>query len=137
MNKKIFTPSAILPTYRILDGESIYIGYENFLCTEGKKTEIILDKYERNKEAREICLKKYGFSCTICSFNFEETFGEIGKGFIHVHHIVPLSSIGKEYVLNPFTDLIPVCPNCHSMLHKEIDGKYITIKELKSLIISK
>lgn len=137
MSKKIFTPSDILPTYRILDGELIYIGYENFLCIEGKQTQISLDKYERNKEAREICLKKYGFSCAICSFNFEETFGEIGKGFIHVHHIIPLSSIGKEYILNPLTDLIPVCPNCHSMLHKEIDGKRITIKELKSLIISK
>ena len=65
-------------------------------------------------------------------FDFEQTYGEIGKGFIHVHHLTPVSSIGKEYRLNPQTDLVPVCPNCHNMLHRkeppytiaELQGKY-------------
>lgn len=48
----------------------------------------------------------------------EKQYGNIGKGFIHVHHLVPLSAIKQDYQLNPNTDLIPVCPNCHAMLHR-------------------
>ena len=55
--------------------------------------------------------------------------GEIGKNFIHVHHLTPISTIGKEYELNVDTDLVPVCPNCHYMLHRK-DPPY-TIEELK------
>lgn len=49
----------------------------------------------------------------------KKVYGEIGRGFIHVHHKVPLSSIGKEYELDPIKDLVPVCPNCHAMLHRK------------------
>lgn len=65
--------------------------------------------------------------------NFEEVYGEIGKGFIHVHHIVPLSEINSEYKVNYKDDLIPVCPNCHSMLHKKIDGVQVSLDTLKKI----
>jgi 5-methylcytosine-specific restriction protein A len=45
-------------------------------------------------------------------------YGEIGKNFIHVHHVKPLSEIDEQYKINPIKDLRPVCPNCHAMLHK-------------------
>ena len=66
--------------------------------------------------------------------NFEEMYGEIGKGFIHVHHIIPLNSIGKEYVVNFRNDLIPVCPNCHAMLHRTINGDSVTIEQLRNIV---
>jgi len=53
----------------------------------------------------------------VCKFNFEETYGEIGKGFIHVHHIKPLASSGETRV-DPYNDLVVVCPNCHSIIHR-------------------
>ena len=56
--------------------------------------------------------------CSICGFDFEKNYGELGKGFIHVHHIVPVSKIGPNYIIDPVKDLIPVCPNCHAMLHR-------------------
>lgn len=86
---------------------------------EGKLKETTQTRYERNPKARAVCLEHYGYSCQICDFNFEETFGEIGKGFIHVHHINPISEICKEYKIEPIKDLIPVCPNCHSMIHSK------------------
>ena len=96
-------------------------GLEKFDETDfDKDGKITLKKqkyYERKIENRLICLRSKGYSCFICGFNFENTFGDLGKEFIHVHHIVPASSIKKEF--NPLKDLIPVCPNCHSMLHKE------------------
>lgn len=73
----------------------------------------------------------HGYSCFVCGFNFFETYGEIGRQFIHVHHINPLSQIGEQSV-NPITDLVPVCPNCHCMIHR--DKKHITIEELKQIL---
>lgn len=86
---------------------------------EGAKKEIIVNRYERNRKAREKCIAVHGCKCAVCGIDFEKTYGKIGCGFIHVHHIVPLSSIGKEYELNPTKDLVPVCPNCHAMLHRK------------------
>jgi 5-methylcytosine-specific restriction protein A len=53
----------------------------------------------------------------VCGFDFATQYGELGAGFIHVHHLRPLGEIGQEYELNPIIDLRPVCPNCHAMLH--------------------
>ena len=68
----------------------------------------------------------------VCGKDFEEQYGSIGKGFIHVHHLTPISSIGKEYKLNIDKDLVPVCPNCHYMLHRK-DPPY-TPEELKEIL---
>jgi 5-methylcytosine-specific restriction protein A len=98
---------------------------------EGSFTRVLVNRYERDKSARENCIRHLGCSCSICGFNFESEYGEMGKGFIHVHHIIPLSEIKEEYKVNPLTDLIPVCPNCHAMLH---NSKYAcTIDDIKSM----
>lgn len=85
---------------------------------EGASKTIAVNAYERNRKARSVCINHYGASCAICGFNFEKVYGAIGKGFIHVHHLVSLAEIGKEYELDPIRDLIPVCPNCHAIIHK-------------------
>lgn len=98
---------------------------------EGKSKKVLVNVFERNTIARSLCIKHYGFKCQVCNFDFEKKFGEIGKNFIHVHHVVDISTIGSEYELNPILDLIPVCPNCHSMLHKKKPA--FKIDELKAL----
>ena len=85
---------------------------------EGKSISVTVNKYERDSLARKRCLEHYGTSCQICDFNFSEVYKDIGKDFIHVHHIKPICEIGEEYQVNPITDLIPVCPNCHAMIHR-------------------
>jgi len=99
---------------------------------EGKSTEVTLTHYERDPGARKECLEHYGYSCTACDFNFENVYGEIGKGFIHVHHLVPISQFGDEYEINAIKDLRPVCPNCHAMLHQE--SPPVSIEELKAIL---
>ena len=102
---------------------------------EGAKYKITVNAYERDKTARMNCLNYHGYTCKVCGFNFEEKYGSIGKEFIHVHHIVPLSTIGKTYKVNGIKDLIPVCPNCHAMLHrKDTNNKYLTVNELSKLV---
>lgn len=103
---------------------------ESFM--EGKSKEVTQTRYERNPQARKTCLKHHGYSCQICKFNFEKTFGEIGKGFIHVHHINAIAGFGKEYEIDPKNDLIPVCPNCHAMIHSKRPA--FIIDEIKDII---
>lgn len=100
--------------------------------SEGEQSEITLTKYERSGQAREACLKFYGYSCNACGFNFESVYGNIGKEFIHVHHIVPISEQGGEYKVNPIRDLIPLCANCHSIVHRQIPP--LSIPELRALL---
>ncbi|MDT9025678.1 HNH endonuclease [Rossellomorea yichunensis] len=98
---------------------------------EGEQRTIMVNSYERNPLARKQCINHYGAECQVCKMNFEDTYGEVGKEFIHVHHIKPLHEIQKGYQVNPREDLIPVCPNCHAMLHRKVDGVYLTVEELK------
>lgn len=103
---------------------------------EGAKKTIVVNSYERNREARNECIAAHGYKyeCCVCRMDFEKMYGEIGRGFIHVHHIVPISTIGEEYKIDPIKDLVPVCPNCHAMLHKGKEGEVLTVDELKEII---
>ena len=65
----------------------------------------------------------------VCGFNFEDVYGDIGKEFIHVHHVKPLSEIGAKYEIDPIQDLCPICPNCHAMIHRE--NPSLTIDQLR------
>lgn len=86
-------------------------------CPEGAKASVVVNAYERSGKARRNCIKHHGTTCSVCSFDFEKVYGEIGSEYIHVHHQVPLSEIGHEYEVDPVNDLLPVCPNCHAMIH--------------------
>ena len=96
---------------------------------EGKITEVFVNRYERNQKARLACIQHYGAICQCCGFDYGVTYGSIAKGFIHVHHIVPLADIGKSYSVNPITDLIPLCANCHSVIH--LSNPQFTLFDLK------
>ena len=85
---------------------------------EGATKTITVNYYERNAEARAACIAHYGVTCVVCDFDFERIYGEIGKAFIHVHHVTPLSQIKFSYKVNPVDDLRPVCANCHAMIHR-------------------
>jgi len=86
---------------------------------EGALIPVLVNRFERDSKAREECINHYGCKCQVCGFDFGSTYGaDIGNDFIHVHHLVQLSKIKKAYIVKPRKDLIPVCPNCHAMLHK-------------------
>ena len=85
--------------------------------SEGEVRQRIVKAYERSRVARERCIEAYGCTCAICGFDFGLAYGKGAEGFIHVHHINPLASIGAQYEINPVEDLRPVCPNCHAVIH--------------------
>jgi 5-methylcytosine-specific restriction protein A len=100
--------------------------------SEGAVTRITVNRYERDAKARDKCIDHYGAICSVCGFDFRQKYGVIGEGFIHVHHLVPISEIGASYRLDPIDDLRPVCPNCHAMLHKKKPP--FTIAELSAML---
>ena len=97
---------------------------------EGAKRRVAVNAYERDPEARRMCIKRYGWNCAVCEMNFAETYGEIGTDYIHVHHKKPLNTLGRDYAVDPEKDLIPVCPNCHAMLHRRQTA--LSIEELRA-----
>lgn len=108
---------------------------ENDQFPEGAVRRIVVNAYERNPEARARSIAHYGARCVVCGFDFESVYGFIGAGYIHVHHIMPLSSIKKSYIVDPLQDLRPVCPNCHAMLHAKTP--VLAIEELRAMIDDK
>lgn len=84
---------------------------------EGALRQTFVNAYERDLSARAACIRHHGTRCQVCEFEFEESYGQVAAGFIQVHHLTPLSDIKKSYVVNPSADLIPVCPNCHAVIH--------------------
>lgn len=99
---------------------------------EGSTVKILVNRFERNAEARRVCIQHYGCKCYACKVTLADIYGERAKDFIHVHHIVPLRKIGKRYKLNPIKDLRPLCPNCHAVIHRY--KPEITIEELIQII---
>ena len=85
---------------------------------EGSTATVEVNRYERSEAARKACLEHYGAECQVCGLRFEERYGKTGKGFIEVHHEVPLSETEGASEVDPIEDLKPVCPNCHAMLHQ-------------------
>ena len=99
---------------------------------EGAKKQIVVNAYERNRNARMECIKYYGCQCSVCGIVLENIYGDLAKDYIHVHHVFPISEISEIYTVDPIKDLRPICPNCHSIIHRYKDS--IGIEELKEII---
>jgi HNH endonuclease len=84
---------------------------------EGTVQQIRVNRYERDKKAREACLSYYGCVCQVCHVKLSDVYGAIAEALIHVHHVKPISEIGESYIVDPASDLMPVCPNCHAVIH--------------------
>jgi len=116
--------------------EVTYVSPDEVWCPsrywEGSTQMVTVNRYERNAMAREACIEHYGARCAVCRFDFSRVYGEIGAGYINVHHLRDLAMIGEEYEVDPIQDLRPVCPNCHAMLHTEIPA--MTIEALRKIV---
>lgn len=105
------------------------------LLTEGKIRQVSLTLHERNRKYRQICLNEHGYTCAVCGIDFEKFYGEIGREFIEVHHLERIADTDGEHEIDPKTELVPLCSNCHSMIHRKDGGKPFTLEELKQQYI--
>lgn len=100
--------------------------------TEGKRVRVYVNKYERDPAKREACIDHYGPVCQACEVDMGTTYGpELGGGFVHVHHLVPLADVGERET-DAVRDLVPLCPNCHAMVHQK--DPPLSVEDLRELI---
>jgi len=99
---------------------------------EGASRRVSVNAYERDRRAREECIALRGRICRICNFDFGAQYGSEADGYIHVHHVRPLGDIREEYQVDPATDLVPVCPNCHAVIH--LGGGCRSVDEVREMI---
>lgn len=104
--------------------------------SEGRETirkHIIRERnHQLISKAKNEYLKKNGvLKCEICGFDFEKVYGKIGYGFIEAHHLKPVSMM-KEGEKTRVEDIVLLCSNCHSMVHRK--KPWLSKEELSSLI---
>lgn len=127
-------PSVIVPTkakataFRFPEEVELEDGPLN----DGRVRQITVNAYERNPKARRRCIQHHKARCAVCGVNLADVYGAVAEGFIHVHHLKPLASVGKQHKLNPVEDLRPVCPNCHAIIH--LGGCTRSLDEVRGLL---
>lgn len=99
---------------------------------EGATRRVSVNAYERSRAAVLECKARRGTACVVCGFDFGAVYGVEFAGFIHVHHLKPLSEVGREYEVDPVNDLCPVCPNCHAVIHH--GGRVRSVEEVRQLL---
>jgi len=99
---------------------------------EGATVQTVVNRHERNREARRQCIQHYGTSCFVCHLNMSDLYGEVAEGFIHVHHLTPVSARREQYEVDPIRDLRPVCPNCHAIIH--LGGQTRSVEAVQGML---
>ena len=121
--------------------KKVLIYDEDDTITEGKvstKTAIVK---ERSQKLRRAAIEHYTVDgkivCSVCGFDFKKIYGELGDGYIQMHHENPIyqySDDGFEtYISEAVKNMKPLCANCHCMVHRN-KGRLISITELKAIV---
>jgi 5-methylcytosine-specific restriction protein A len=117
--------------WRVAIGDDLVEEFGEPVFREGVRTLASVNRVERSTKARTACIAAHGHRCAVCDFDFEERYGKLGRGFVHVHHLKDLAAGERD--VDPVTDLRPVCPNCHAMLHRGT-SRSRSIEELRSML---
>jgi len=80
-------------------------------------------RIERNPRAAKQAKRHHGVRCQACDLQFDERYGELGRGFIEAHHLRPISSLdeGVAVSYDVAADFAVLCANCHRMIHRMAD----------------
>ena len=119
---------SILPTEEVDQAvESDVIGYP-----EGALTKVQTNRYERDRRNRAAAIAIHGTACKGCGLDMGAHYGSVAAGLIEIHHVTPVSQLGAGYVIDPVCDLVPLCPNCHAVVHRR--NPPLSVDELDLLL---
>ena len=128
----IETLSIVIATERYFSPDEII---NESSLVEGGKYRVTVNGFERNDEARRRCLDYFGYQCQGCGMSFADRYGKDFSRIIHVHHLRPLATIRETYQIDPIADLVPICPNCHAVIHARANrSETYSIDDLKRFI---
>jgi putative restriction endonuclease len=100
---------------------------------EGSRKVRFVTQYERDPALRAAAVAIHGVTCCVCGFNFGQFYGSVGEGFIHIHHLLPVSASGGPIKVSPKSDMAPVCANCHAIIHRKRDNT-LTVEQLRRMV---
>ena len=100
---------------------------------EGAARKRYVTTYERDRYNRSLAIAIHGDTCAACGFNFGQVYGDYAQGYIQVHHVVPVSDLEGPVRPDPEKDLVPLCANCHAVVHRK-RSKTLSLVELKDLL---
>lgn len=99
---------------------------------EGRRRSVLHVSYERSPRNRAEAIRIHGTTCCCCRFDFDRAYGpELARSYIEVHHIKSITQ--TDGIVNPATDLVPLCSNCHSMVHRK-RGEIMPVAELQEIM---
>ena len=101
---------------------------------DGAKIRVEVNRYERDRRNRAAALAIHGYECMACGINMGERYGPVAEGLIEVHHVVPVSEVGQGYIIDPKSDLVPLCPDCHAVAHRRSPPH--SVQEIKNMLRS-
>ena len=111
---------------------SILQKHKERTMTEGERKHVEFETAHRNPALRQACIDKYGYQCQCCGMNFTDLYGEeLGAQFIEVHHMKMLSTYDENRPDDYVENLVPLCSNCHSMIHHGKDGP-LSLRDLRA-----
>lgn len=105
---------------------STIIPYEE-LIEEGESKTVLTKSYERSRKLRNAAIEYFSrngiITCDCCGFEFKSFYGEkYGTSCIEIHHLKPIFQYAGKNVVQTIDDalrnVLPVCPNCHRVIHK-------------------
>lgn len=99
---------------------------------EGAMSKAVVNRYERDRRNRAAALAIHGYRCKACDCLMAEKYGLQAATLVEVHHTTPVHALGAVYLINPRTDLVPLCPNCHSVVHTR--NPPLSIEEIRTLL---
>ena len=120
----------------------VYVYREDDMVLEGSTSvkETLIRK--RSHRLRSAAIDHYRKSngkiyCEVCGFCFEDVYGEIGKGFVEIHHTKPVYQYSDDGFESYLTEAIkrvkPLCANCHRMIHYNVK-RPLSLEELKKIV---
>ena len=121
--ERLSSVSILLPIVQLLDPQTREGDQETDPSSEyeeeGQVGYMLSRRYERSAANRALAIELHGRTCIVCGTNFDEVYGPIASGYVEIHHLIPVSSMGGPQIVDPRTDLVPLCANCHRMAHRK------------------
>lgn len=113
-------------------GGLVAVGSSHPPVPEGSEQACIQTRYERDPRLRKQAIISHGTTCAECGFDFAERYGRYGEGYIEIHCKKPHASIRDWKDVDPAADLVPLCSNCHRMVHRA--DPVLLVGDLKKML---
>lgn len=130
--ESILARAKLMPL-QVVESRAIEDGQDFHSHVEGNPSSYFGVRYERDPKLRLQAIAIHGMSCKACGFDFEKAYGEYAKGYIHVHHTLPISEFDGPKVVSPETDLVTLCANCHAVIHRRRSST-LSLDELRDML---